>query len=124
MSHDTALPADETLAACPWCNVAPVVGDWATYYVRCPECRAEQIGLTRAEAITAWNTRPPSSGRDEALAEIDRLIDVYRSSGVDECLRDVPAMRYVRERIAALPARPYSGRDEVMEEIDPKDLYV
>jgi hypothetical protein len=53
---------------------------------------------------------------EQALAEIDRLIDVYRSSGVDECLRDIPAMRYVRDRIAALPDCPSPARDKVLEE--------
>lgn len=61
------------LKPCPFCGGEARLGNWATDFVRCKECRAEQIGLTPAEAIAAWNTRPnppsPDAGeRREAIA--------------------------------------------------------
>lgn len=51
------------LLPCPFCGPTElVVRKWATWHVRCHACLAEQIGLTEADAIAAWNRRPQPQG--------------------------------------------------------------
>jgi hypothetical protein len=72
----------EALKPCPWCNEAPReedVGDWRGELwgvfcenKKCPS-HMDFTHETKAEAITAWNTRTQDSELAEARAEIERL---------------------------------------------------
>jgi Lar family restriction alleviation protein len=76
----------ETLRLCPFCGgkarVRVIQG-----FVRCDTCNADgPWGVTRKEAIAAWNARPGDAARETTITEaIQALIDAgdYFSARAD-----------------------------------------
>lgn len=74
MTADPQGLSAEKLKPCPFCGGAARRGEWTTFYIECLDCNARQIGLTKAEAVTAWNTRsegpqPPAVKVEEGVRE-------------------------------------------------------
>ncbi len=78
-----------TLAPCPFCGVppCPALSYWKKQWaVRCIKCGIYGPDwLTKAEAITAWNTRAESRLLKAAEALLGCVLpDIYTGIGYDE----------------------------------------
>ncbi len=85
MSEHDVSGAVERLEPCPFCGDSTLkVDSWATWYVQCIDCGAKQQGLTKGEAIAAWNCRAVPPHLEEANREIERRDAVAREAWGDQ----------------------------------------
>ena len=130
--HQGTLPMTATeqvkLKPCPFCGGEPKLGTWATDYVRCTECRAEQLGLTPAEAIAAWNHRPnpPSPDAGERREAIETAILNANATSLmnGENIGSGTNVARIRDAILALSPAPDADTEEVprMTEAQARDV--
>lgn len=102
----------ERLEACPFCGGGAKIGEWATWYVKCSDCGVQVIGLTRSEAVTAWNTRPAearATSVETLLVEARELLD--RGALSYEFVKTVGRLDHSADEGYAYPEDPDDEHD-------------
>jgi len=102
------------LLPCPFhCGSTPVVSEYEwttpvtpmTWYAGCPSCRAYKEGMSREEAIAAWNCRSPQPSKaEERSAVLEEVMSALQAA--DFSWEDGDPLDLIRQVVSALKAQP------------------